>query len=374
MGKHILNAGVFCLMLLLIAGCGKSVDLSSFAKIIIDGYDGKATASLDVDWGQFEKAVMENIKANDFSSLGILLELSESVKYSLDKTEGLSNGDKVTMTVIWDKKVAKKYKQNFTVSKKEVEVSGLEPLKEIDLFAEVYVDYKGVAPEASAMVRNASSDAFLKGVYYSIDNSYNLSNGDTVTVTASNITPADAEKKGYLISETKKTYTVSGIDEFIQDYGAIDSQTFEKMDKQARDVVESYLVEAIYFPQRLYRNDSSIWFENIPRDSYNMKDAKLIHSYFLTLKKDGYKKYNIENNSLFMVYEVKFSTSKTKAGEVDIIYVPIYFSDIIKRGDGTIDVVLTKAKTMDSNNSVDNIHRDVVTANKAEYECEEIDY
>lgn len=52
-------------------------------------------------------------------------EFYNSVTYTPDKTDGLSNGDKVTITASYDKKLAKKAKIKVRSDKKEYEVSGL---------------------------------------------------------------------------------------------------------------------------------------------------------------------------------------------------------------------------------------------------------
>ena len=49
MKKLVWYGVVFSFLLILLTGCGKSVDLSSFAEIKVSGYDGKAVAYVDID-------------------------------------------------------------------------------------------------------------------------------------------------------------------------------------------------------------------------------------------------------------------------------------------------------------------------------------
>jgi hypothetical protein len=382
MKKGLLLVIILCFLMLFLVGCGggNNIDLSNFAEIKITGYDGKGTASLNINWDMFEETVFTKAELGTFTSLGKIVDVEDSIEYSLDKTGEISNGDTVTLHVKWDKEVAKKYKLKLSASKKTVKAKDLEVLTEIDLFADVHIDYEGVAPEARAIVRNASSDAFLKNVNYKADNTRNLRNGDTLTITAS-ITPEAAEKNGYTIGQTQKAYTVSGIDEYIREYNDIDSETFGKMDKQARDVFASRFAQRSIWEltRLLYPSGHSGY---LTADSLDVKEINLKCSYFFVLKDGMDKGYGDVNNSIFMIYEIKFTTNLTNEGEVnladdgklDIVYLPVYYKEFIKRDSGKIDVKITDANIYSQNESFDDIYRDVVERNKAKYEYEEINY
>lgn len=371
--KKLIIITIILLYLLTLGGCSKttSIELSDYADIKISGYDGKGKASLNINWGDFENAIFTKEELNSLSSLSKASELENSIKYSLDKTEGLFNGDKVTLNITWDKDVAKKHNLKFSSAKREITVTGLEKLTEVDLFADIYVEFEGVSPEAKAIIRNTSNDAFLKTVSYNADNSFNLSNGDKIIVTAG-VTPEAAENKGYSINETKREYTVSGIDEYITSYSTIDSDTLSRMDKQSRDVIDSEIASSLHYRATLYPGSFS--FSNY-YNSIDIKEINLIHSYFFKLKDGISKSYSDVSNSIFMVYEVTFTTSLTAPNETDTVYLPIYYKSIIKRSDGTIDLVITDARiTSAKSNSWDNMYRDTVTVNKAKYDYEEISY
>ena len=241
-------------------------------------------------------------------------------------------------------------------------------LIEIDLFAEVFIEYEGVAPEARAILRNASNDAFLKNVSYRIDNGSYLSNGDIITVTAS-ISAETAEANGYLINETEKVFTVAGIDEYVKSYDMLDDEAFDRMEKRARELVDAALADSLpqlyLYPEDIYTRTTNV----------EIQEVKLAHSYFFVLKDGIHSGYKTPNNRIALIYEVSFTSSRTAAGETDVVYLPVIFEDIIMRGDGTIDVVLTKAElSYKRSNVFENMYREVVTASKAKYDCEEIDY
>jgi hypothetical protein len=371
---------VFCIILLfslvlIISGCNssKKIDLSEFAEIKVTGSDGKGSAYVDVDWGSFERAITPAKPTNDrdfLSSLANLFIIESSIEYSVDKSEGLSNGDVVTLIVSWDKDVAKSCRLNFSASKKELIVRGLESLVPIDLFSDIYIEYDGIAPEATAMIRNASNDAFIKDIWYSVDNPGYLSNGDTVTITA-NITPEEAERQGYYVNETTKTYTVSGIDEFISSYSMIDAPTLEKMDKQARDLIET---ETITKPATILNADQFVYMFTY-QPNLEIKELKLLYSYFFKLKDGMAKEFGDVSNNIYVVYEMTYTNDRPDPEQINTIYIPVYYSNIIKRESGNIDVDISKGKILSSiSHDFDNLYRDVVIANKANYDYEEIKY
>ena len=362
------------LLCLLLSGCSSSqkVDLMSFATIEFTGLDSKGKAVLTVNWGDFENAVLSEKDQESITSLNKVIELEDSIKYSVNQTERLSNGDEVILSVEWDKEIAKKYNLKFTATDKKITVSDLLTATEIDLFQEISIEYSGVAPSATAILRNASSDPFLKTVNYTIDNPSSLSNGDKITVTAT-YNETTAESSGYLVTNTKKTYTVEGIDEYITAYSMIDEDTFAKMDQQSRDVIESTLADKYSFASYLYPDDfTASWSTSF--DSVAMSGIELKNAYFFVLKKGMDKGFGDVNNSIFLIYEVHFRTNISQDAE-DVVYLPVYYKDIVLRDSGTIDVVITGAAIPSSkSNNFDNLYRDIVTANKAKYVYEEIEY
>jgi len=184
-----------------------------------------------------------------------------------------------------------------------------------------------------------------------------------------------AEKSGYAIGQVEKTFTVSGIDEYIRSYDMLDRETQAKMERHARDIIDATfatprgLVDELYPGQWIF-----IWDEIGFMNSLDVREINLIHTYFLTLKKGLQRGYRESMNATFFVYEVKFTTNRTNKDGIDVVYLPVYYTDIIKRDSGALDVILTNAGISNKKSStLENVYRDIVTANKAKYDCEEIE-
>ena len=357
-----------CIAMFLLSGCGATkIDISEYVNVSYTGINGRALATVDVDFDALENIVLGEGGEN-IDKIYQLAALEESVKCKLSKDEELSNGDSINITIKWNEDTAKKCGVKLTGSEKTIKVSGLEEGKIVDLFSDIEIDFSGVAPEAKASVRNTSRDSYVSSIYYSVEPAVDIANGDEIIVTA-NCDVAAAERKGYIINETEKKYTVEGIDEYIISYEGIDEETRTKMDAQARDIIEAKLADKYEYVSYMYPN--KYYFSE---EDQEIIDIKLNRAYFFCLK-DGLKSdsFGTVRNSVFLVYEVSAIDSRSPEGKTT--YFPVYFSDFIKRDTGNLDVSVTNARiSYDTYDTLDDLYREIVTANKDRYIFEEIIY
>lgn len=214
--------------------CGKSTaDVGNYLGATFSGLDGQGTARADFAYADFEYEIMSQWKEKDrtFQKLGTLTMLESSFEFELDKTEGLKNGDKVTVTMTYDKDLAKELGCKLNNLSKTVVVEGLiEPIM-LDPFdpavfnteSGVTVTIEGTAPVAHISIRNnCSDDMDQRLVDYSIDKEYEIKNGDVITVTAS---LSDwSREQGYVLTQTETTITVSGLNSYITDLSMLNSE------------------------------------------------------------------------------------------------------------------------------------------------------
>ncbi len=110
-------------VLCMVAGCGtsggKKVNLDNYISVEFSGTDGEGTAHCGFDdWALEDDLFGENM--TDYEEMRAeLIEdcLYETVDYELDRTGGLSNGDKVTVTVSYDRDVLDSFGYKVTGSK-----------------------------------------------------------------------------------------------------------------------------------------------------------------------------------------------------------------------------------------------------------------
>ncbi len=129
----------------------------------------------------FEKAKDED------EALEMKEALLDCITFEVDfdeKKDKLKNGDKIKVTVDYDEDDLKEYDIKLTKDSFEVEVKGLMKGEEIDIFEGVAVTFEGIDGDGDAEISTDNCSDFIKnnfGFYFKSD-SYNLSNGDTVTV------------------------------------------------------------------------------------------------------------------------------------------------------------------------------------------------
>ena len=248
-----------------------------------------------------------------------------------------------------------------------------------ELFADIHVEYEGVSPSASAVIRNASNHAFIRNITFRVYNGANLANGSTFTVRA-DITPEQAERSGFFIEDLEKTFVVEGIDEYISSFSVIDNETFENMDRFAREVIESAIARRGgqdgnfgWLRQYLYPDTPSVgvgW--NL---EYDIIELNLVNVYFLSLKDGIQTGFNTSYNLVYLVYELKFTTRFTDEGNFDVVYFPVEFSNIVLRNTGLVDVEHPSTSIpRGRSNHLDTVYRDFVTANRARYDIEVISF
>ena len=109
-------------------------------------------------------------------------------------------------------------------------------LIDIDIFEDIEILYEGLAPRARAVVRNNSNNEFVRGIRFNIANNSNLTNGNAITVTA-NITSEQAERSGYRVIDTEKTFIVSGVDAYVYDYTMLTDEANEFFRNAAHEMV-----------------------------------------------------------------------------------------------------------------------------------------
>ena len=197
----------------LLSGCSSSEAISVIAdmEITFSGADGYGVAEVEnaYTWVDNLNLDTDNDGENDPD---VVNEVRSAVTYELDKTENLSNGDTVTLTVTVDNSILSKYGYSASDFSNTYTASGLSEGKEIDIFEDVTLECSGIAPFGTATVNKGSEDYGFT-ISYSMNKSNGLSNGDTVVVTAE-YTETSAVKAGVFIKKNVKEYTVSGLQSY----------------------------------------------------------------------------------------------------------------------------------------------------------------
>lgn len=309
------------------------VDLNEYIEVKFEGYDTLGTATVDFDESKFKDDFGDKIKYHgddkdmkDKSAKKLIAEYLDSA-ISLDKTEKLTNGDKVTVKFEYDAEaLLEDLNIKTTTDDITFSVKGLEAVPTFDPFEGLELNYYGTAPSAYASLdtSNVTNEYYLDGHYwfdYEYEDLQDLSNGDVITITIK-----------YDETQTDEEY----IEEFVEYYGAMPTQltkefTVEglqvsviKKDQITTDVldqVQDYLEE-----KDLVFTSDDIGTEVV--DDVTISNVEYYGMYVGEPKQDSY----YDSADVYMTYKI---TLKYKSEEYSYYYV-VEVEDIVLDGDGNV--------------------------------------
>ncbi len=356
MKKSILVAAAGALMALGLAGCGSiEIDPSEYVNVSFEGYDTIGTANVEFDYKHFIRDYEEDLKLTSEGKKNSddLEEEAEKagfddtaadmlavyIKGKLDKTDALSNGDKVNYE--WEvdaDEVAKYFNCNLVLEDLSFTVKDLTEAEAFDPFEDFSVTFSGTAPNGYLQMSSYSSSKCSE-VYFEADKQDNLSNGDIVKITIydaytgskGEAVAADCVKNsGKLPTVFEKEFTVSGLPSYVLSEADIAPDTLKKMQKQCEDVIDAY---------------AASW-----SDFSSLMGKHYLGMYVIT-PKEG---ISASNKAVYtLVYRIdcleEYTSKKGDLTKIVSTYYPIQFYDIVELEDGTQSLDLSNYRK--SNNS-----------------------
>ena len=301
----ILTGFMICLFA---AGCGLGdIDLNKYLSVDFTGYNGYGRATVNFD---FEKLVEGH---EDKLANTTFYEMAYAAWGNLDRSESLSNGERVEFTWTIDQDALKAFEDTYDVKIRyrdtSFKVSGLTPtedLIQVDTFQHVDVTFKGESGEASIVITDHNG---LEGLTFEVDKYNGLKNGEEVKVYAS-FDDETMMDDGFFITVREKTYTVSGLTELVDGFDRITKDADSRMDKALRDIIVNDAKEEWTYGER------------------GITDISLVNRVFLK-RKEGYLG---PGNMVCYIYRIL-------AGDTADEKVEYYwygcFSDLKRTGDNT---------------------------------------
>lgn len=356
MKKHLLTGALVLGSVWMLAGCGSTeVDLSQFVEVEFEGVDGKGSVlSYKMNEDELDDALSD---ANEDMSKRERQKLIDSIELELEKNSSkLSNGDKVKVGIEWSERKAEKYDIVFTGDEKEVKVSGLKELEEIDAFKDIEIKYSGVSPFVQVSVKNNSKNEFLKECYYSVEyesDEYYTGVGKEFEITVS-YSESDAEELGYKVKEDNKTIKLKegDVDAYVTDPAAVSGDALTEMTQAGQSVLnEKYGTNAYTYRDMMSDVTGAEYNWDFDLATAVRSDYKLDKIALLVAKDEDHGKY--QYNMSYFVFENTVQDS-VNVNPVTVYYV-VKFEDVVQCADGTIDVNLEDASFVGFGKSMEDI-------------------
>ncbi len=303
----------------------KTISLNQYVKVSFSGYESYGTASISIDWEQLEedhgKDVSFTKKAeNTYGSFLSLMSpvdlLKEEVQVSLEKAENLTNGEAVSYTWTIDEESLKEYlncKLKYTDG--TVTVADLEAVETFYPFEDLTVSFTGVEPYGEVELEYTGEELSLYD--FNCTSQSGLSEGDEVTISLSGTDKAAyAKQYGAIPDCTEKTYTVKGLSRYVSELDQITDDVKEEMQKQAEDVVTSYIADL--------------------SSDVQVKNVKLVGDYLMVAKDSTM----YQKNKYGMVFQMDVSVQAKEDYET-VEFTQYYYvaiRDLLVHADGSCEV------------------------------------
>ena len=316
-----------------------TINLNDYLKIEVTGSNGYGTAKASIDWEAMRAKYGDKVKlnANVQNQLGSMASMIDpmmamraGISVKLTDSTKLSNGSKVKYTWNVNEEMRQGISCKLKFSDGEHTVSGLSDVGSFDAFADLTVQFSGVAPNAKATLNYTGSE--MKKSDFKCDKTTGLSNGDVITVTIDESrVEYYAKNKGMVPQETTKTFTVEGLSDYLQSAKNIDEATRNAMQEEARKVLENQI-----------KSKSDVTLEGF----------EYVGNYFLTAKEN-----RSPNNYLPVVYKVTIShpfyegTSETRK-TTEYLWC-IQFENLMSDKDGKVTVDITRHSTPSTSVEID---------------------
>lgn len=236
----------------ILTGCGgsKSINLTDYATVNFEGVDSQGTANVNYDLAQLEKDFVGDddniISEKEAEKLLEFAEFEFSIKWELDKNDALSNGDKVKVNITYNEDLAKSQKIKIKgKTSKEFKVAGLKEPIELDAFDPsvfniengIQLIYGNASPLATLSIVNNCADSQPQHlVSYNADKMTDISNGDTLIITASLSDNAVAE--GYVLKEAETQITVSGLQSYVSKLSELNTDDRMNIEMQLKNLFD----------------------------------------------------------------------------------------------------------------------------------------
>lgn len=297
---------------LLLTGCSgkEKINLEELVTLEYTGSDGGyGYASCDFDL--LEDWLSENCSEEAALSLAIAIE--DGVDITLSPEDGLSNGDEITVTILYDDGILDGYDYQLAPDSGDswtVTVDGLEEAQKVDIFDGISLEYEA---DGSCSVTGGYDN-----ITYTLSENLGLKNGDTVTITASyegdgtSLEEFCIQSYGMIPESDTCEYTIEGLDVYPSTPEEIPEAALNELKKET----EVYIEE---MKQQLE--------DSLGADGYSVNNY-VYDRCIIATPAEGTNAAN--RNEVYLIYKIN---AINPDGTFDYYY-PVMFSNVIIDANG----------------------------------------
>lgn len=320
----------------------ESVNLCDLFTIEYGGYNTHGTAKAVLNDAAVD-LLLTNLK-DDYDDAFIHLQKPDPEDYAkfrsslnaeLSSTTGLSNGSTISLTVSYDKELAKVLKLDVETVMTSITVNSLQRATVISndqLFEDVDVTFAGISPNVTVSIANNSQHPFLSSVSYEIvEPKGSYSEGDQIEVLAV-FDASKAMEQQYVVDENascSRMYDVVSSSAYVRDAADISSSIIS----EAVSAGEKAFTDANEYGVRIYCEANLVPVYVNKKATFEWVEHKAISAYFKAVFDETAGENGNDYNDLDIIYECVM----TQADGVKCkCYCAVRFSNFVKNSDGSI--------------------------------------
>lgn len=317
--KHFYRLVLIFSLGIILSGCSSAKDLSEYVEVEFNGIDTKGTVDYYVDTEKLYKDTLDfdvNVSNQpDEKTVEEINNMNEAIEVKIDKTENLSNGDKVEIIADVDGDKTKKIKSG----KKTIEVKNLDEPKWLtneEVEKKLVVNFNGVSGRGEVQIDNVL-DSPLDQLEFTVENDGKLKNGDKVNVVLSKDEEDQLLQEGYLLEQDfAPTFEVKGLSIVAEE--ATDISNLEDIKRMIDEKVKRDYQD--FDPDKSWGS------------KYEIKEEKLMYRQFEneSSNSDEPSSWDSSNNgNLIKIFSVKEYTGGSEGELNDSFTVVVGYTDII---------------------------------------------
>lgn len=301
------------------------------------------------------------------------LQFAAGIAAMIDKSEGLKNGDRFTVSYLYDKDLAKRLRINVDDTESVHTVEGLTDATALtadDLFKDLSVEFSGVSPNVELTINNNSTNPLIQTLVFKPEEYKEYyTAGETVRIRCyfnENERLSDFYYITTPAEECFRDYAVSGTDRYVDSL----SQIPDEVIKEAIQAGKRAFVDANEYGVRIFCEAHLVPVYINQQATFRYLEPSLIAAYFKAVNPEEAGKLGNDYNELDLIYKVSITQADGVTCSCEAV---VRFNDIVLNSDGSLTYDFSDPSIMSASYSNSAIHKNVVTKYEDAYSIEKLD-
>ena len=301
------------------------------------------------------------------------LQFAAGIAAMIDKNEGLKNGDRFTVSYLYDKDLAKRLRINVDDTESVHVVEGLTDATALtadDLFRDLSVEFSGVSPNVELTITNNSTNSFIQTLVFNPEEYKEYyTAGETVRIRCyfnENERLSDFYYITTPAEECVRDYVVSGTDQYVSSL----SQIPDEVIKEAIEAGKKAFVDANEYGVRIFCEAHLVPVYINQQATFRYLNPSLIAAYFKAVNPEEAGKLGNDYNELDLIYRVSITQADGVTCSCEAV---VRFNDFILNSDGSLKYDFSDPSIMSASYSNSAIHKNVVTKYEDTHSIEKLD-